>query len=102
MVVDAGLARVARIDLARGLGALVTVPVSRAAATQRAGRAGREAPGVVYRCWSAADPRAGCAAQPEPEIATADLTGFALELAAWGAPGRRRAWRCPTRRRPPR
>ena len=46
VVVDAGLARVPRIDLARGLGALVTVPVSRAAATQRAGRAGREAPGT--------------------------------------------------------
>ncbi|MCM0676189.1 ATP-dependent helicase HrpB, partial [Micromonospora phytophila] len=48
VVVDAGLSRVARMDLSRGLGALVTVPVSRAAATQRAGRAGREAPGYVY------------------------------------------------------
>ncbi|MDM4718354.1 ATP-dependent helicase HrpB [Micromonospora sp. WMMA1363] len=85
VVVDAGLARVARLDLARGLGALVTVPVSRAAATQRAGRAGREAPGHVYRCWSAAA-HERLAAQPEPEIATADLTGFALDLAAWGAP----------------
>ncbi|MEU4780550.1 ATP-dependent helicase C-terminal domain-containing protein, partial [Micromonospora sp. NPDC023633] len=85
VVVDAGLSRVARMDLARGLGALVTVPVSRAAATQRAGRAGREAPGHVYRCWSAAT-HERLAAQPEPEIATADLTGFALELAAWGSP----------------
>ncbi|MFC8851165.1 MULTISPECIES: ATP-dependent helicase HrpB [unclassified Micromonospora] len=85
VVVDAGLARVPRVDLARGLGALVTVPVSRAAATQRAGRAGREAPGHVYRCWSEAV-HARLAAQPEPEIATADLTGFALELAAWGDP----------------
>ncbi|MBQ1047951.1 ATP-dependent helicase HrpB [Micromonospora sp. C51] len=85
-VVDAGLSRVARLDLARGLGALVTVPVSRAAATQRAGRAGREAPGQVYRCWSAGV-HERLPAQPEPEIATADLTGFALELAAWGAPG---------------
>ncbi|XTZ15084.1 ATP-dependent helicase HrpB [Micromonospora echinospora] len=84
-VVDAGLSRVARTDLARGLGALVTVPVSRAAATQRAGRAGREAPGHVYRCWSPAT-HERLAAQPEPEIATADLTGFALELAAWGQP----------------
>ncbi|MEU6078498.1 ATP-dependent helicase HrpB [Micromonospora sp. NPDC047074] len=84
-VVDAGLSRVARMDLARGLGALVTVGVSRAAATQRAGRAGREAPGHVYRCWSAAT-HERLAAQPEPEIATADLTGFALELAAWGSP----------------
>ncbi|MDG4801763.1 ATP-dependent helicase C-terminal domain-containing protein [Micromonospora sp. WMMD980] len=85
VVVDAGLSRVPRTDLARGLGALVTVPVSRAAATQRAGRAGREAPGTVYRCWSEAS-HARLAAQPEPEIATADLTGFALELAAWGVP----------------
>ncbi|MGC4807227.1 ATP-dependent helicase HrpB [Micromonospora sp. DT233] len=85
VVVDAGLARVPRMDLARGLGALVTVPVSRAAATQRAGRAGREAPGHVYRCWSEAT-HARLAAQPEPEIATADLTGFALQLAAWGDP----------------
>ncbi|MGC4896299.1 ATP-dependent helicase HrpB [Micromonospora sp. DT31] len=84
-VVDAGLSRVPRTDLARGLGALVTVPVSRAAATQRAGRAGREAPGAVYRCWSEAT-HARLAPQPEPEIATADLTGFALELAAWGTP----------------
>ncbi|MGW2621472.1 ATP-dependent helicase HrpB [Micromonospora taraxaci] len=85
VVVDAGLSRVPRIDLARGLGALVTVPVSRAAATQRAGRAGREAPGYVYRCWSAATHQR-LPARPEPEIATADLTGFALELAAWGRP----------------
>ncbi|WDZ88080.1 ATP-dependent RNA helicase [Micromonospora cathayae] len=85
VVVDAGLSRVARTDLARGLGALVTVPVSRAAATQRAGRAGREAPGHVYRCWSEGT-HERLAAQPEPEIATADLTGFALELAAWGQP----------------
>ncbi|MDT0532514.1 ATP-dependent helicase C-terminal domain-containing protein [Micromonospora sp. DSM 115977] len=85
VVVDAGLSRVARMDLARGLGALVTVAVSRAAATQRAGRAGREAPGHVYRCWSAAT-HERLATQPEPEIATADLTGFALELAAWGSP----------------
>ncbi|MFD6662940.1 ATP-dependent helicase HrpB [Micromonospora chalcea] len=85
VVVDAGLSRVPRTDLARGLGALVTVPVSRAAATQRAGRAGREAPGAVYRCWSQAI-HERLAPQPEPEIATADLTGFALELAAWGTP----------------
>ncbi|MCW3817547.1 ATP-dependent helicase HrpB [Micromonospora sp. DR5-3] len=85
VVVDAGLSRVPRTDLARGLGALVTVPVSRAAATQRAGRAGREGPGAVYRCWSEAT-HARLAPQPEPEIATADLTGFALELAAWGDP----------------
>ncbi|MCM4078965.1 ATP-dependent RNA helicase [Paractinoplanes hotanensis] len=84
-VVDAGLSRVPRMDHARGLGALATVPVSRAAAVQRAGRAGREAPGRVYRCWSAAQ-HDRLPAQPEPEIAAADLTGFALDLALWGHP----------------
>jgi ATP-dependent helicase HrpB len=84
-VVDAGLSRVPRMDHARGLGALVTVAVSRASATQRAGRAGREAPGRVYRCWSAAQ-HDRLPAQPVPEIAAADLTGFALDLALWGHP----------------
>jgi ATP-dependent RNA helicase HrpB len=84
-VVDAGLSRVPRMDHARGLGALVTVAVSRSAAVQRAGRAGREAPGRVYRCWSQAQ-HDRLPAQPEPEIAAADLTGFALDLALWGHP----------------
>ena len=87
-VVDAGLARVPRTDLARGLGSLVTVPVSRASAEQRAGRAGREAPGRVYRCWSAAD-HERLPAHAQPEVATADLTAFALELSCWGSPGGR-------------
>jgi ATP-dependent RNA helicase HrpB len=84
-VVDSGLSRVPRMDHARGLGALVTVPSSRATATQRAGRAGREGPGRVYRCWSPAQ-HDRLPAQPEPEIAAADLTGFALDLALWGHP----------------
>ncbi|MEV0898632.1 ATP-dependent helicase C-terminal domain-containing protein [Actinoplanes sp. NPDC049802] len=84
-VVDAGLSRVPRMDHARGLGALATVPVSRSSADQRAGRAGREAPGRVYRCWSPAL-HDRLPAQPEPEIAAADLTGFALDLALWGHP----------------
>ncbi|MFC3990232.1 ATP-dependent helicase HrpB [Actinoplanes siamensis] len=82
-VVDCGLSRVPRMDHARGLGALVTVPVSRSSAAQRAGRAGREAPGRVYRCWPQAR-HDRLPAQPEPEIAAADLTGFALDLALWG------------------
>ncbi|UQU68500.1 ATP-dependent helicase HrpB [Couchioplanes caeruleus] len=84
-VVDAGLSRVPRMDHNRGLGALVTVPVSRAAAVQRAGRAGREAPGRVYRCWSQAQ-HDRLPAQPEPEVSAADLTSFALDLALWGHP----------------
>jgi ATP-dependent helicase HrpB len=85
IVVDAGLSRVPRTDHARGLGSLVTVRVSRASAHQRAGRSGREAPGRVYRCWSAAE-HDRLPAHAEPEIAVADLTDFALELACWGHP----------------
>jgi ATP-dependent helicase HrpB len=88
VVVDAGLSRVPRADLARGLGSLVTVRASRAAVTQRAGRAGREGPGAVYRCWTAAE-QDRLPAHDEPEVAIADLTAFALELACWGAPGGR-------------
>jgi ATP-dependent helicase HrpB len=84
-VVDAGLSRQPRTDHRRGLAGLVTVGVSRAAAEQRAGRAGREGPGAVYRTWSQAE-HAHLAAHPEPEIATADLASFALEIATWGSP----------------
>ncbi len=55
VVVDSGLAREPRVDHARGLSALATVRASRAAGRQRAGRAGREAPGAVYRCWAEAE-----------------------------------------------
>ncbi|MEE6295432.1 ATP-dependent RNA helicase [Georgenia wangjunii] len=85
VVVDAGFSREPRTDHRRGLAGLVTVSVSRAAAEQRAGRAGREGPGAVYRCWSQAD-HARLPEHPQPEIATADLTAFALELACWGSP----------------
>ncbi|MFE0104324.1 ATP-dependent helicase HrpB [Streptomyces sp. NPDC059009] len=85
VVVDAGLAREPRVDHARGLSALTTVRASRAAARQRAGRAGREAPGVVYRCWAEAED-VRLPAFPAPEIQVADLTAFALQTACWGAP----------------
>ena len=85
VVVDAGLAREPRTDHARGLGALTTVRVSRAAARQRAGRAGREAPGAVYRCWPQAED-ARAARFPSPEIKVADLAAFALQAACWGDP----------------
>lgn len=84
-VVDAGLVRGPRFDAGRGLTRLVTTPASQAAADQRAGRAARLGPGTVHRLWSEADhlrrPR-----YPDPELAVTDLTGLALELAAWGAP----------------
>ncbi|MGM1078595.1 ATP-dependent RNA helicase [Streptomyces sp. H28] len=85
VVVDAGLAREPRVDHARGLSALTTVRASRAAGRQRAGRAGREAPGTVYRCWAEAED-ARLPRFPSPEIAVADLTAFALQAACWGDP----------------
>ncbi|WP_413798679.1 ATP-dependent helicase HrpB [Streptomyces iranensis] len=85
IVVDCGLAREPRMDHARGLSALTTVRASRAAARQRAGRAGREAPGVAYRCWPEAED-ARLPRFPSPEIAGADLTAFALQTACWGDP----------------
>ncbi|MEV0448101.1 ATP-dependent helicase C-terminal domain-containing protein [Streptomyces sp. NPDC050600] len=85
IVVDSGLAREPRMDHARGLGSLATVPVSVAAATQRAGRSGREAPGVVYRCWAEAEDGAR-ARFPSPEIRISDLADFALRAACWGDP----------------
>ncbi|MFJ9027087.1 ATP-dependent helicase HrpB [Streptomyces sp. NPDC102274] len=85
IVVDAGLAREPRTDHARGLSALTTVRVSQAGARQRAGRAGREAPGVVYRCWTEAED-SRLARFPSPEIRVADLAAFALQAACWGDP----------------
>lgn len=85
VVVDAGLAREPRVDHARGLSGLTTVRSSRAAGRQRAGRAGREAPGVVYRCWAEAED-GRLPPFPAPEIKVADLTAFALQAACWGDP----------------
>lgn len=85
IVVDSGLAREPRVDHARGLGALATVRASRAAGRQRAGRAGREAPGTVYRCWAEAED-GRLPAFPSPEIRIADLAQFALQAACWGDP----------------
>ncbi|MBT1096981.1 ATP-dependent helicase HrpB [Streptomyces sp. Tu102] len=85
VVVDSGLAREPRVDHARGLSALTTVRASQAAGRQRAGRAGREAPGAVYRCWAEAEDTR-LARFPSPEIKVADLTAFALQAACWGDP----------------
>ncbi|MFF7317630.1 ATP-dependent helicase HrpB [Streptomyces albogriseolus] len=85
VVVDSGLAREPRVDHARGLSALATVRASRAAGRQRAGRAGREAPGAVYRCWAEAED-ARLPSYPSPEIKVADLTAFALQADCWGDP----------------
>ncbi len=87
VVVDGGRARRARFDPASGMSRLVTEPVTRAEATQRAGRAGRVAEGVCYRLWTRGEEGA-LQAYPPAEIEAADLSGLALELALWGsAPG---------------
>nr|WP_205834429.1 ATP-dependent helicase HrpB [Arthrobacter sp. SF27] len=86
LVVDAGLSREPRRDAARGMSGLVTVSCSRASAEQRAGRAARQGPGTVVRCYD--QKTFGAApAHRTPEIMAADLTGAALVLACWGAPG---------------
>ncbi|WP_340644749.1 ATP-dependent helicase HrpB [Phenylobacterium sp.] len=84
VVIDSGVARVPRFDPASGLTRLATVRVSRAAADQRRGRAGRTEPGVAYRLWDEAETRA-LPAYADPEILDADLSGLALDLARWGA-----------------
>jgi ATP-dependent helicase HrpB len=84
VVIDCGLARVPRFDPASGLTRLATVRVSRAAADQRRGRAGRTEPGVCYRLWDEPETRA-LPAYADPEILDADLSGLALDLARWGA-----------------
>jgi ATP-dependent helicase HrpB len=85
VVVDAGLARTVRFDPRRGMTGLVTVPVSKATADQRRGRAGRQAPGVCYRLWTEGD-HVSLPDSPTPEIKAADLAHLALDLARWGDP----------------
>jgi ATP-dependent helicase HrpB len=84
VVIDSGLARVPRYEPDVGLTRLETVRVSRAAADQRRGRAGRTEPGVCYRLWD--EPQTG-SLEPytQPEILSADLSSFLLDLAEWGA-----------------
>ena len=83
-VIDTGQRRRPEIDHGRGMGVLRTVTASRAAADQRAGRAGRQQPGTCIRLWHAADDAHRPTDEP-PEITTADLSSLALDVAAWGA-----------------
>lgn len=83
-VVDAGLARIPRRDN-RGMTGLVTVSEAVTSAEQRAGRAGRLGPGEVVRAFSREELKK-FAPDISPEIATSDLTGAALAIAAWGSP----------------
>jgi ATP-dependent helicase HrpB len=83
VVIDSGLARVPRHEPAVGLTRLETVRVSRAAADQRRGRAGRTGPGICYRLWE--EPQtASLAPYAQPEILAADLSALVLDLAQWG------------------
>ena len=84
VVVDSGLVRRARFDPVTGMSRLETQRISRASAEQRQGRAGRLAPGVCYRAWSAEAQQRFAPFTP-PEILAADLAPLALELACWGA-----------------
>ena len=82
-VIDAGLARISRYDPVRGIDTLMVDKISRAAADQRAGRAGRTATGRCIRLWSEAD-HARRSAFELPEIHRVDLTEVTLSLKALG------------------
>ncbi|MBL8961140.1 MAG: ATP-dependent helicase HrpB [Gemmatimonadetes bacterium] len=94
IVVDSGVSRVPRFSPRTGMTRLETVRVSRASADQRAGRAGRQAPGVAWRLWDEGD-HAGLLAAAAPEIAEADLAPLALELAVAGVDVTDLAWLTP-------
>ena len=83
IVVDSGLARRPRYDRAAGMTRLVTERASQAAVAQRAGRAGRQGPGIVYRLWEAAA-TTGLPRFDPPEILEADLSALLLDCALWG------------------
>ncbi|BBD00442.1 MULTISPECIES: ATP-dependent helicase HrpB [Sphingobium] len=83
IVVDSGLARRPRYDRAAGVTRLVTERASQASATQRAGRAARQRPGVAYRLWEAAA-SAGMPPFDPPEILESDLSNLLLDCALWG------------------
>jgi len=83
VVVDSGLQRTPRFDARTAMTRLVTLPVSRASADQRRGRAGRLGPGICYRLWSQGH-HTTLAARNRPEILDSDLSGLVLDLAQWG------------------
>ncbi|PTU78666.1 ATP-dependent helicase HrpB [Pseudomonas indoloxydans] len=91
VVIDAGMARVPRFDPVSGMTRLDTQRISRAAATQRAGRAGRLEAGVCYRLWSEAQ-HDQLVAYDAAEILQADLSGLALQLSRWGVKPEELAW----------
>lgn len=91
VVIDSGLARVARFDPHRGINTLVIEKISRASAEQRKGRAGRTAPGVCYRLWTRQE-HALRPAEELPEIKRVDLAETVLTLAGLGMDAREFPW----------
>lgn len=91
VVVDSGLARVPRFDIRSGMTRLETVRVTRDAAEQRRGRAGRVASGVCYRIWGEGE-EASLMARRTPEVLSADLAPLALDLAVAGAKAEELGW----------
>jgi ATP-dependent helicase HrpB len=88
-VVDSGYQKVVRFDAARAIDRLETERIALDSATQRAGRAGRLAPGVVFRLW---DERDRLRPAREPEIERVDLSGLVMDALAWGAPPEEIEW----------
>jgi ATP-dependent helicase HrpB len=88
-VIDSGLQKIARYDPDRAIDSLETERVSQDAADQRAGRAGRQAPGVAWRLWNAAD---RLRPHREPDIARIDLSGPVLDVLVWGGDPRALDW----------
>ena len=91
IVVDAGLERRSLFDPASGMNRLEVQRISRASAEQRAGRAGRTAPGVCFRLWGEGAERSLAAYAP-PEVCVADLAPLALDLAVWGTDANALRW----------
>lgn len=83
IVVDSGFARTSRFDVKSSLSRLETIRISKDAADQRAGRAGRLSTGVCYRLWTMATHNR-LAEHRVPEIMEADLTSLVLDMAKWG------------------
>ena len=91
VVIDAGLERRSLFDPSSGMNRLELQRISRASAEQRAGRAGRTAPGVCYRLWGEGAERSLAAYAP-PEVCVADLAPLALDLAVWGTEAEALKW----------
>jgi ATP-dependent helicase HrpB len=91
IVVDSGIERRSLFDPSSGMSRLEVQRISRASAEQRAGRAGRTAPGVCFRLWGEGAERSLAAYAP-PEVCVADLAPLALDLAVWGTQANALRW----------